>query len=549
MKQSIYILSNVNLEMLPTLKLPGNVESQFNWIHDGFETLLPQILSDQPRFLSQEDAIIWIHFDPNGIKGETKKEEPLHQSQTIDNQLLSIIHKLNDWLSKLPDLPFIISDSLFRNQSASVIEQAESILRKHTNAFQFAFCKWVAAHSQQSRFDQRLWDIAKIPYSLDFQRLLKQELEIAAWNQQNKPKKVLLLDFDRTLWPGTLDEVGESNSATDLSTENQSHFAHFQHKILELKNCGVLLVLVSKNEKVRLKSYFDNNNWMSLQWEDFVFQSVNWNDKSINILELEKALSISIESMLFIDDDARERYAAQQALPSLTVVDFPKNSADLGEWMSNYISPMFFTNDSITEEDLLRSQSYRKRAQRDQQSHHFSNYEDFINSLSIQLTLAPARDKHHSRIIQLSERTNQFNLNGQIIGINELQALEDRPRTYSCIAHYKDHFADEGIIGYLRFEINADDTLTFTHYYLSCRILEKRVEHALLVAATSEIQRINPAIEKLTVNFHDTGRNQRIHEFLDQTGLLSQNTGITDLLKILKKLCLYECKYDFEGYY
>jgi FkbH-like protein len=84
---------------------------------------------------------------------------------------------------------------------------------------------------------------------------------------QRPPKKVLILDCDNTLWGGVVGEDGYNNIRIGTDGEG-SIFSDLQKSILRLKNEGVILCIVSKNNLTDILEAFNKNKNMILKLKD-----------------------------------------------------------------------------------------------------------------------------------------------------------------------------------------------------------------------------------------------------------------------------------------
>ena len=100
--------------------------------------------------------------------------------------------------------------------------------------------------------------------------------------------KLILLDADNTLWNGIIDEVGLKKINIKKKLID---YKKFQKNLLELKKRGMMLGIVSKNEKQNIiKAFRYNERKMILILKDFSIISANWKPKFENIIETTKNL-------------------------------------------------------------------------------------------------------------------------------------------------------------------------------------------------------------------------------------------------------------------
>ena len=117
-------------------------------------------------------------------------------------------------------------------------------------------------------------------------------------------------DLDNTIWGGVIGDDGVEKIKLSRDDPTGDAYLDFQKYILELKNRGIILAVVSKNEDKIAKLGLDHKN-SYLNIKDFSAFVANWNTKSSNIKEIIK-INISETSAIFVDDNKMERDEVSQ---------------------------------------------------------------------------------------------------------------------------------------------------------------------------------------------------------------------------------------------
>ena len=115
-----------------------------------------------------------------------------------------------------------------------------------------------------------------------------------------------MVDCDNTIWGGVLAEDGMENIQVGQDGIGAA-YSDFQKTIMKIKNSGILIILVSKNNKSDVENVLKNHQSMILRKKDITAMKVNWNEKSDNIKQLSKDLSLGLNSFVFWDDNPIER--------------------------------------------------------------------------------------------------------------------------------------------------------------------------------------------------------------------------------------------------
>lgn len=326
-------------------------------------------------------------------------------------------------------------------------------------------------------------------------------------------KKCIVLDLDNTLWEGVLGEDGVSGIKIKGDYPGNI-FELFHYFLLELHKSGVMLVICSKNNEHDFKEAFSNNRNLILKLENFVDWEVNWDSKSDNILKLSRRLNIGTDSMIFIDDNPMERELVRQEVPGIVVPDFPSHLFQFPAFLKE-ISKYFVTF-NITNEDLNKTIQYKDyKARKIEQGKH-SDIDSFIKSLNIELNITKMTEFNVERLVQLSQKTNQFNLTTKRYSKEQLYNLEKQGAKIFGV-HVKDKFGDYGIVALSILLIDKIlhsaelDTLL-----LSCRVLGKGIEHAIMDFIIEDLK--NDSIKQLNSSYVKTSKNSQVYEFYDQFG-------------------------------
>ena len=194
-------------------------------------------------------------------------------------------------------------------------------------------------------------------------------VELARAQATLRNAKVLLVDFDNTLWQGVMAE-GEV-----------AHERERQRLLRELRDAGVLLVALSKNSD-------DAIRWdeMDLSPEDFVLHKVSWNQKAQSVLEAAQQLDLSPDSFVLLDDNPAERELVRQRLPEVRALD----SNDPATWRAlEWMLELPITGRSA--EAARRTEMYREAAARREALADELDLPSMMRSLELRATFGRAR--------------------------------------------------------------------------------------------------------------------------------------------------------------
>ena len=326
-------------------------------------------------------------------------------------------------------------------------------------------------------------------------------------------KKCLVLDLDNTLWGGVLGEEGIERIALGHDYPGNV-FRDFQADLLEAARQGVILAICSKNNEEDVLEAFEKHPDMILSMEDIAAHRINWDDKASNIQQLADELNIGLDSMVFIDDNPRERELVKSFLPDVVVPEFPERPHQLRVFFQEVYRDNFRLY-RLTDEDRKKTQQYKDNAARTSSGRSFADFDQYLRSLEIQVEIQVASTFNLPRIAQMTQKTNQFNLTTRRYTEGDLEAMRDDGALIIC-ASVGDRFGDSGITGLLIFKDLSEGMATVDSYLLSCRILGRGIENAVFKHALNSL--IDRGVECVRAEYLPTAKNAQVENFYDRIG-------------------------------
>ena len=301
----------------------------------------------------------------------------------------------------------------------------------------------------------------------------------------NKDIKCVVWDLDGTLWDGVLLEDDAVQLRPGIRTIIQT-----------IDRRGILQSIASKNDydaamgKIR---DFELDEY-------FICPEISWNAKSLSIARIQANLNISMDSILFIDDEAYERDEVQSVHPHVTCVE----ARDYNTLLAHpRLNPRFITVDSARRRRMYLEQQERRIAEEE-----FAGPRDeFLASLQMRLTIGRATENDLRRAEELTIRTNQLNTTGKTYDYDELKAFIKSTRHELYICEMQDRYGAQGKIGLALVEIDSD-----CHHLklliMSCRVMSLGVGTVLLSYIMNKAKQSG---KKLRADFKRTGRNRPMY--------------------------------------
>lgn len=305
--------------------------------------------------------------------------------------------------------------------------------------------------------------------------------------------KCVAWDLDNTLWEGVLLEDGEEGirlrqDASDL--------------IRALDERGILQTVVSKNEHAQAWALLER---LGLD-EYFLYPAISWGQKSEGLKQIAERLNIGIDTFALIDDSPFERAEVQAALPQVRT--FPE-----GELGSLLQAPEFDV--PVTATSRTRRESYRVGMERERAQERFGgDFMVFLRSCGLHARLfVPREEADVVRCMELVQRSNQLNLSKRSYEEDEFRTLLATDGIFTVALDCGDRFGQYGTVGFCAVD-ERGSAPRVTDFVLSCRVAQKRVEHALF-RWLGERERARGAT-RLEADLVRTDRNAALVRVLDE---------------------------------
>lgn len=360
--------------------------------------------------------------------------------------------------------------------------------------------------------------ISRAPYSREAYQLLGISVARHLSKLHRPAKKVVALDCDNTLWGGVVGEDGLDGIALGDDFPGRS-YKLFQQQLLKLKEKGILLVIVSKNEKADVWEVMDKHPDMLIKKHDLSGYRINWQSKSSNIKSLARELNLGEDSFVFFDDSQAECFEVNTNAPSVSVVPLTMKPMYFCDVLSKL---WFFDVTAVTEEDKLRAGFLAQNQEREALKNSSSDLSEYLNSLGLKVSMRIASEQDLPRVAQLTNKTNQFNLSLRRRTLSEIQNLSNE--YFVLAAEVIDIFGNYGLVGVCIVKHDASsDTLCLDTFLMSCRTLGREVEFSFITAVRELSEKLQ--CKGVKAEFIQGPRNQQVKEFLIKSGFEIQNEG------------------------
>jgi FkbH-like protein len=359
----------------------------------------------------------------------------------------------------------------------------------------------------QSRYDFRSDLHAGFPYTLAHAGALG--VALASLIESSAPKKGLITDLDDTFWSGLVGEEGHEQVSWDLANHSQMH-GLYQQMLHALADHGVLIAIASKNSpEVAARALARAD--LAIPREKIFPIEIHWEPKSGSVARILKTWNIGADSVVFVDDSPMELEEVRAAHPGIECIQFPKSDYAGGLAFIERLRDLF-GKPRLSDEDAYRLESIRQAQHLPGSNGTAASAEQFLASAKALVAVQYNPPQSDARVVELVNKTNQFNLNGLRYTDAEWHESLRRPGSFAMAVSYHDKFGPLGKIAVLKGR-KEGRRLHIETWVMSCRAFSRRIEHQCLVQLLNRFE-----ADEIMFDFKATPKNKPIEDFL--TGLL-----------------------------
>ena len=331
--------------------------------------------------------------------------------------------------------------------------------------------------------------------------------------REGRSHKCLVFDLDNTLWGGVVGDDGLEGIVLGQGSALGEAFIALQAYARDLAKRGVILAVCSKNDEANAIAAFDEHPEMLLKRTDIAAFVANWDDKAKNLRRIAEQLNIGVDSLVFVDDNPFERNLIRSEIPTVAVPEVPDDPALIPRCLAD---AGYFEAVAVTDEDRQRSRQYQVNLERNELQAQAADLPTYLRSLQMQLVWKPFDRIGMSRIVQLINKTNQFNLTTRRYSDGEVAAVMDDARCLTLQLRLIDRFGDNGIIAIIIGRVDPNHHLIIDTWLMSCRVLGRGVEQATLDIIVSEAIRLGA--RRLIGEYCPSAKNAMVRNHYQQLG-------------------------------
>ncbi|WP_373503608.1 HAD-IIIC family phosphatase, partial [Aestuariivirga sp.] len=238
-------------------------------------------------------------------------------------------------------------------------------------------------------------------------------------------------------------------------------------------------------------------------------------DKATNLEAIAKALNIGLDALVLLDDNPAERAQVRKALPMVRVPEVPDDAAwfawtlEAGGW---------FEAVTFSAEDADRVKMQAQDVRRAELMSGARDLTDYLRSLGMTISFRPFDAQGRQRIVQLINKTNQFNLTTRRYTEAQVSEMEAAPSVLTLQVRLTDRFGDLGMIAVIigRSHPEHSSVLELDSWLMSCRVLGRQVEAATLSVIAARAKEMG--IASLLGTYIPTDKNMLVENHYGKLG-------------------------------
>lgn len=511
-KKRVALLSNVTADLIA-----GKLRRKYDfYIPEGFDTWVQETINPAAGLYSEQFDAVIVLLDGTEARSWKTVDEGTERVGLWKQALTALV-------SSISTIPIFISTIDFReNRIKSLSERSikyelendwyqyvQGLVERRNNVYLFDLADTIAEVGRKQFYSNKMWYMSSMPYSRDGLNAVSNEIDRILGAAFTTRKKIIALDLDNTLWGGVIGEDGVDGIEMSDHKEGQRYY-DFQRQLLEMKNRGIVLGIVSKNNEEDAEAAIRNHPAMLLRDDDFVSRKINWENKALNLKAMEGELNLTEGGFIFVDDNPVERETVKGECPDMLVPDFPEDTTELLSFAEDiwfdYCRPL-----RVLGEDLKKTQMYQNEAKRKLEMESSLNLDDYIAKLEMVADIHRMRDTELERVVQLINKTNQFNVTTKRYTQAEVEEIAADPNNAIYVVYSSDKYGDSGLISVIIL-IGSEVDVRIDTFLMSCRVMGRKLEDVILNELAAKYQR------KMIGEFIPTAKNAPVRELFDRLG-------------------------------
>ena len=290
--------------------------------------------------------------------------------------------------------------------------------------------------------------------------------------------------------------------------------------------------LNSKNNAEDAEEAFRHPH-MLMSTDGFVSMKINWNNKALNIKDMESELNLTEGSFVFIDDNPIEQETVKTGCPEVAVPKFPDDTVGLPEFIERVYREHFQTLHT-TAEDKSKTTLYQAESERKKVEAVALDLDSYIKALEITADIHIMKDAEIERVHQLVNKTNQFNLTTKRYTLENVRRMHEDTDIDIFTVTTSDKFGDNGLVAVVIMNLypkdivstgsdeKADRTVYIDTFLMSCRVMGRKLENVIM---DQLMKYYGSNYDEMNASYIRTTKNKPVEDLYDRLGFKQIDDG------------------------
>tara|TARA_Y100001970_G_scaffold267231_1_gene356891 strand:- start:5707 stop:7170 length:1464 start_codon:yes stop_codon:yes gene_type:complete len=462
-----------------------------------------------------------ILFETEMINHESFKDLPYKDNIVTSKSELEIIFfdidRVDNLQTLIKDLILIKGKTLFIPVSKNEDKLNKFIKKINTKKNNSLILIDINKIDVIKRIDIKRERIYKSYLSFELQSTLSKILDNIVNLILNKDIRLISLDLDNTCWTGIIGEEGISKIYLD----------NFQKKAMEFINkliikTGLIVSFHSKNnEEIGIKGIKKKlSNYSNLVSKSFKY--ISWDSKLYSIKKVTKLVNFSKKNIIYFDDNISEIKQLNRYLVKKNCM-WIKNS-----YLLYLYTKSIYISNSNKEKNIKRFKDIKSNLARTEITDNYGIL-NYVKSSNIKIIFS-SKKIETKRLIEMSNKTNQFNSNYKRISSKDVNKFS-KDKSYKIVTFsVSDKYSDSGIIASLIIK-NYNKYDAIIEFTMSCRALGRGLEYIFINLISKKF-----SIKDMRINYIKTNKNEPFIKFAEKIKLKKDKTNYWINLRKIKKI-------------
>src|SRR5229473_6663148 len=175
------------------------------------------------------------------------------------------------------------------------------------------------------------------------------------------------------------------------------------------------------------------------------------------------------------------------------MIAVPELPDDAAHYVRCLADACYFEAVAFTSEDRHRAEQYAGNAEREALLGSAQSMDEFLRGLKMSVVSGPFTAVDHARIVQLINKTNQFNTTTRRYTSEEIANLINLPGALALQFRLLDRIGDNGLVSTMILRLTSDDegVLEIANWVMSCRVFGRQLEFEAMNIAVEAARRRN----------------------------------------------------------